>query len=182
MHRLATALLLTSIAAPLTAQAQLATRKSAAAALPAGDYECKMGSYAFRACQVVAEGEGVAVVIPDGLGHFMAVRAEILPSDTAREMTFQGRLTNPGAICPRCPDEQMGKPDGECKESLADKQACVAQPLLARLRLQKDRAWKGELTYFILRPSYDKGPSGLEYKGYFKLGNTIDLTIRPKKK
>ena len=27
--------------------------------LPAGDYECKMGSYAFRACQVVAEGEGI---------------------------------------------------------------------------------------------------------------------------
>ena len=157
----------------------MAKLDTAARRLPPGDYECKMGSYAFRACQVVADGQGVAVVIPDGIGHFLSARAEILPSDDANEVTFIGRLSGAGGICPRCPDAEMGK--AECQETLAQKQECLAQPLVARLKKGKDQAFRGTLLYFILRPGYDRSGGGARYIGSFKLGNTIELVLRPKK-
>ena len=158
-----------------SAWAQTADRHSSAKLLPPGDYQCRVGSYAARDCTIERDGDGVALVLPDGLGHFIQFRAELLPSDDKNQMTLLGRLTNPQNICDRCSDD---KPDSsECTGTPADRKACIDQPLVARLKVSGGGA-KGTLMYYILRPSYQ----GNQYAGYFKLGNTIDIAITPKKK
>lgn len=154
------------------AQAKLDT---AAKLLPPGDYECKMGSYAFRDCTIEKNGAGVALVLPDGLGHFMAFRAELLPSDDKNQMTLLGHLIARSYHCGGT-DCNLDDPESEKCEPQAQRKACYEQPLMARLKVSGGGA-KGTLLYYIDRPSYENG----KLVGYFKLGNTIDLAIRPKK-
>lgn len=157
------------------ARAQVAKIDTAAALLPPGNYECKLGAYAFRACEVVKKGPGVELVIPPGIGHFIQLRAELLPSDDKGQLTLLGAPTAGQNLCDTC---QPGDADSDrCTGGYQASQACLAQPLLARLKASGGGA-RGTLLYYINRPSYTNG----KYTGYFKLGNTIEFTIRPAKK
>ena len=123
-------------------------------------------------------GDGVELIIPDGIGHFIAMRAQLLPSDDKNQLTLMGTLTNPARLCTTCPE---GAPDSsECVGTPEDREACNVQPLVARLKISKGVA-RGQLMYYILRPSYDFGAT-TKYIGYFKLGNMETLTIKPKSK
>lgn len=162
----------------MNVSAQTADRNTAAKLLPPGDYLCGQGSYKLRDCTIEKVGDGVELVIPDGIGHFIAMRAELLPSDDKNQLTLMGTLTNPGQLCTMCPSSS---PDSsECIGTPQDRQACTSQPLVARLKVSKGVA-RGQLMYYILRPSYDFGAT-TKYIGYFKLGNTETLTIKPKPK
>jgi hypothetical protein len=175
MRKLISALSFLTIA--LLAQsafAQTAKSDSAAKMLPPGQYQCKMGSYSFRDCEIVSKGEGVELVITSGLGHFIEFRAELLPSDDKGQMTLLGTPTSPQNICDSC---SPGDKDSEsCSGGYAVAQACQVQPLVARLKVSGGGA-KGTLMYYINRPSYKDG----KYAGYFKLGNTLDFAIKKKK-
>lgn len=156
------------------AQAQVAKIDTASKLLPPGSYECKLGAYAFRACEIVTKGSGIELVIAPGLGHYIELRAELLPSDDKNQLTLLGVPTSTQNICDAC---SAGAPDTEkCVGGHAVAQACQSQPLLARLKVTGGTA-TGTLLYYINRPSYTNGT----YTGYFKLGNTIALTVRPKK-
>lgn len=160
---------------PAVASAEVATIDSAGRMLPPGPYECKMGSYAFRPCEIEKKGPGVELVIPAGIGHFMALRAELLPSDDAGQLTLLGALTSPQNLCDSCAPTDTDT--DRCVGGPAVAKACLAQPLLARLKVSGGGA-RGTLLYYINRPSYSAG----KYAGFFKLGNTIELSLRPKKK
>jgi hypothetical protein len=177
MRPLFCALALTASAfAASSAHAQLAKIDTAAKLLPPGSYECKLGSYAYRDCEVVAKGEGIELVTAPGIGHFIEFRAELLASDDKNQLTLLGSLTSPRNIC-----DESCTPDGgdsdQCVGGIAEVRACNKQPLVARLKVS-GRTAKGSLLYYINRPSYTDGA----YSGFFKLGNTIDLSIRPKTK
>jgi len=157
-----------------SAHAQVATIDTAAKLLPPGSYECKLGAYAYRDCEITAKGSGVELVTTPGLGHFIEMRAELLPSDDKNQLTLLGSLTSSQNVCDSC---NPGAPDtDQCVGGYEAMRACQRQPLVARLKVT-GRTAKGSLKYYINRPSYTDGT----YTGYFKLGNTIDLSIRPKK-
>jgi hypothetical protein len=159
---------------PASAQVQVATIDTAAKLLPPGPYQCKLGSYAFRDCEIVAKGAGTELVLPPGLGHFLELRAELLPSDDKNQLTLLGRPTSAQNLCDTCPP---GAVDSDtCTGGPAVAEACKSQPLVARLKVTGGTA-KGTLLYYIVRPSYTNST----YTGYFKLGNTVELTVRPKK-
>jgi len=176
MRHLLSALSFTAVALlSQSAFAQTAKTDTAAKLLPPGDYKCQMGSYAARDCQIVSNGSGVDLVIPSGLGHFIEFRAELLPSDDKGQLTLLGQLTSPQNVCSTC---DAGEADSDsCVGGGAAAKACAAQPLLARLKASGGGA-KGTLYYYINRPGYTDGA----YTGGFKLGNTIELTIKPAKK
>lgn len=163
-----------SILGASPAHAQLAKLDTAAKLLPPGSYECKLGAYAYRACEIVANGAGVELVFPPGIGHFIELRAELLPSDDKNQLTLLGTPTSPHNLCDRC---DPGDADTDkCVGGHAVAEACARQPLVARLKVSGKTA-KGKLLYYINRPSYTAGA----YTGYFKLGNTIDFALRPAK-
>lgn len=155
--------------------AQTADRNTATTLLPPGEYLCGQGSYKPRTCTIEKTGNGIELVIPDGIGHFVSMRAQLLPSDDKNQLTLLGTPTNPSQLCTVCP---ANAPDSEeCIGSPEDRQACTTQPLMARLKVSKGAA-TGQLMYYILRPSYDFGGSE-KYIGYFKLGNLESLVIKP---
>lgn len=164
-----------------SADAQIATRDTAATLLPPGDYECKLGSYAFRACTVEAAGHGVTLVIPQGIGHFFSMRAEVMPSDDKGELTVLGRFIDTDHLghetcAPDAPDSK------DCIGTPEDRRGYLEQPLVSRVKKSGDQ-WRGQLYYYILRPAYDfSNPQSTRYLGYFKLGNRVDFAIRPAKK
>ncbi|QED29902.1 hypothetical protein FRD01_22230 [Microvenator marinus] len=171
------AVILSSLFA-MNATAQVADRHTAAKLLPPGDYLCGLGSYKLRDCTIEKAGDGVELIIPDGIGHSIAMRAQLLPSDDKNQLTLLGTLTNPARLCTTCPE---GAPDSsECIGTPQDRLACTSQPLVARLKVSNGVA-RGQLMYYILRPSYDFGAT-TKYIGYFKLGNMETLTIKPKSK
>lgn len=176
MRTMLSAFLLAAAALPSQrVVADVAKIDTAAQLLPPGAYECKMGAYAFRACDIVAKGQGVELVIRPDIGHFIQFRAELLPSDDKGQMTLLGAPTAGQNLCDAC---KPGDGDSDrCVGGYQVSQACLAQPLVARLKVSGGGA-RGTLMYYINRPSYTGG----KYTGYFKLGNTIEFTIRPKKK
>jgi hypothetical protein len=156
-----------------SAFAQVAKIDSAAKMLPPGKYTCQMGSYKARDCEIVSKGRGVELVITPGQGHFIEFRAELLPSDDKGQMTLLGNLTSGQGVCDVC---SPGAADSEdCRGGYEVNQQCLAQPIVARLKVSGGSA-KGTVMYYINRPSYEGG----NYSGYFKLGNTIDLVIKKK--
>ena len=157
-----------------SAWAQTADRHSAAKLLPPGDYQCKMGSYSFRDCTIEQDGDGVALVIPDGLGHFMAFRAELLASDDKNELTLMGKMTARGYHCGGTECNLDDPQSKKCPEPVADRKACFEQPLIARLKVSGDQA-SGSLNYYIMRSSPESA------NGFFKLGNKDNFIIRKKK-
>ena len=163
-----------TVLAAASAHAQVATIGTAAKLLPPGSYACKLGAYAFRDCEIVAKGAGVELVLPPGLGHFIELRAELLPSDDRNQLTLLGAPTSPRNLCDVC---KPGDPDTDaCAGGPAVAQACQSQPLVARLKVAGGRA-RGTLLYYINRPSYTNGT----YTGSFKLGNPIEFVLRPRK-
>jgi len=162
----------------LNASAQTADRNTAANLLPPGEYLCGHGSYKPRGCTIEKVGDGIELVIPDGIGHFIAMRAQLLPSDDKNQLTLMGTMTNPSPLCTVC---SANAPDSDaCIGTPNDREACTTQPLVARLKVSKGGA-NGQLMYYILRPSYDFSASG-KYLGYFKLGNMESFVIKPKPK
>ena len=150
----------------------VANRHSAKQLLPPGNYLCQMGSYKFRPCRVVAKGDGVQLVIPANKGHFIAMTAEILPSDIPNQLTVYGRFLGKARQCPAC---SGGKPGSKCPATAKQKTSCDRQALVARLK-KRGKQFSGMLYYFILRYSYGKKRKPLPL---FKLGNAIRFSVKP---
>jgi hypothetical protein len=156
------------------ASAQMAKRDTAAKLLPPGNYECKIGSYSFRECQIVADGSGIKLIVPKGIGHFIEFEAEFMPSDDKGQLTMIGRLTSFNSLCPVCSD---GSPENDTCATKKQRDECASQPLVSRLKVSGNAA-RGTLLYYIVRPAYE----GSGYVESFKLGNTADFQIRRAKK
>jgi hypothetical protein len=155
--------LLVLLATPAFAETEMGDNTTPGKRMPVGDYQCKMGSYAFRACQVVEEGGDFFLVIPDGLGHFLPLKAQLLGTDEANQLILLGKPSNAKSIC-----------SGETADL---QKQCEEQPLVATLN-KKGSVWQGTLAYHIVRNTY--GRDGKPARDY-KHGVAENIQIKPKK-
>ncbi len=143
--------------------------------LPAGTWRCGVGSYALRDCRVVQEGEQTFLEIPDGLGHWMPMRGELLPTDTPGEVLFDGQMMGRFADCDDDCDDASRHADADaCRKWTT---TCRAQPLRVLLQKKADGSWRGTLTYLVVRGRYN----GLVAERYYRVGAHQAFRIAPPK-
>lgn len=142
--------------------------------MPAGTYRCSMGSYAAKACQVASRNGHYSLTVTAGARF--PFELELYPTDEADQLIGYGHLTDPGELCPACPDSELGK---TCPGDLAEKEACPQQPLVISLRLGKNGVWSGQLIYYLVRGLYGEGD---KITGWYRLAITDQLRVAPGKK
>lgn len=133
-----------------------------------GRYLCSMGSYRYKPCTVAHEGGKVILTVKDGARF--PFKAEFWATDDKAMVVMDGRLTDPNALCPTCPDDKVGV---ECPGTVAEKRACHAQPLRAALKWQKEGLWVGQLHHYLLRGIWTKS----KLTGHYRLGITDTFRI-----
>lgn len=158
---------------PMLAQANPLGEDPAKVFAP-GDYLCSMGSYRYKRCTITHTDGKVRVKVPEGARF--PFEGELWATDDKGMLVFDGRMTDPDALCPTCPDDKVGK---ACPGTVAEKRACHAQPLRAALKRQKDGLWVGQLHHYLLRGIWTKSA----LTGHYRLGLTDTFRIwkRPAK-
>lgn len=140
--------------------------------MPAGDYLCSLGSYRYKPCTVsVRDGRSYLTVTA---GARFPFEAQLLPTDEKGQLVLLGAPTDPDALCPTCPDDQLGV---ECAGDVAEKAACAAQPVHASLRKGKNGVWTGELLHYLVR-----AVDGVPKNGWYRLGLTERFRVKPARK
>lgn len=140
--------------------------------LPAGEYRCSMGSYRYKACTVEHVDGVVQLKVTEGARF--PFTAELWSTDDRGQVALDGRMTDPQALCPTCPDDEVGT---ECPGTVAVKAACANQPLRAMLKRQRNGVWVGQLHHYLVRGIYTKSA----LTGHYKLGITETFRLLPPK-
>lgn len=166
------ALLLSTLAPAGAAPYENGTKATPGKRLPPGDYMCSLGSYRFKPC-TVSERDGLFYLTVTEGARF-PFEGQLLPTDEKDQLILLGAPSNPGELCPTCPDAELGK---TCAGDVAEKAACAAQPVHASLRKGKNGVWTGELLHYLVR-----GVDGVAEKGWYRLGLTETFRVRPAKK
>lgn len=140
--------------------------------LPAGEYRCSMGSYRYKACTVAHVDGVVRLTVTEGARF--PFTAELWSSDDKGHIALDGRLTDPNALCPTCPDDKVGI---ECPGTVEIKKSCAQQALRAMLKRQRNGVWVGQLHQYLVRGIYAKGT----LTGHYNLGIAETFRLWPPK-
>jgi hypothetical protein len=137
------------------AKTDMGNRATPGARMPAGHYSCGLGSYKGRIC-MVAESEGTwTLTVPNGKGHSVPLKGQLLGTDEAKQLIFLGTLLSPNRLCS------------------ADEPAdCNAQSVRVILNQMKHGGWRGAMSYWIYRT---------DDKGQYRHGVTEIFSVRPTK-
>ncbi|NUN14176.1 MAG: hypothetical protein HUU55_11130 [Myxococcales bacterium] len=141
---------------------------------PEGKWKCGMGSYGLRECFITHDEGKVMLDIPDGVGHRMPLKGQLLGTDTDGEVVFDGVLSG-----------KYVDFDSDCAtEKTTDPKSCLELHEKARrqsMRLvfqrKKDGSWRGTLPFFIVRGKWN----GMIAEGWYRHGATEPLRLVPKK-